>query len=140
LDRASVYETEGHRFESCQARSAAFLATPRIAHPEPIARLRPESAFRTPPSRSGRFREVVVSSWSHFGATNRVLAMADDAKAKVRRTVREAQAKFVREQDAAQQARRKAFAEAQKAGLSLRDIGDEVGLHRSRIAQIIAGK
>jgi hypothetical protein len=66
--------------------------------------------------------------------------MADDAKAKVRRTVREAQAKFVREQDAAQQARRTAFAEAQKTGLSLRDIGDEVGLHRSRIAQIIAGK
>lgn len=66
--------------------------------------------------------------------------MADAAEQKVRRAVREAQAKFERQQSAAQKARRKAFADAQKAGLSLRDIGEEVGLHRSRIAQIIAGK
>jgi hypothetical protein len=31
LDRASVYETEGHRFESCQARS---LNPDRIVPPE----------------------------------------------------------------------------------------------------------
>lgn len=66
--------------------------------------------------------------------------MADAKEQKARRAVREAQAKFEREQVAAQEARRKAFAKAQKDGLSLRDIGDEVGLHRSRIAQIIVGR
>jgi hypothetical protein len=66
--------------------------------------------------------------------------MPDAAEQKARRAVRDAQAKFEREQAATQKARRKAFADAQKAGLSLRDIGEEVGLHRSRIAQIIAGK
>jgi hypothetical protein len=66
--------------------------------------------------------------------------MADAKDTKARRAVQAAQAKFEREQGKAQEARRKAFADAQKAGLSLRDIGEEVGLHRSRIAQIIAGK
>jgi predicted DsbA family dithiol-disulfide isomerase len=66
--------------------------------------------------------------------------MADLTNQKARRAVRAAQAQFEREQAASQKARRKAFAEAQKEGLSLRDIGEEVGLHRSRIAQIIAGK
>lgn len=66
--------------------------------------------------------------------------MADAANRKARRAVRAAQARFERELDDAHKARRKAFAEAQKAGLSLRDIAEEVGLHRSRIAQIIAGK
>jgi DNA-directed RNA polymerase specialized sigma24 family protein len=63
-----------------------------------------------------------------------------DAEQKARRAVREAQEQFEREQSAANKTRREAFAAAQKAGLSLRDIGEEVGLHRSRIAQIIAGK
>ena len=66
--------------------------------------------------------------------------MSDASSQKARRAVRSAQAQFEREQKTSQKARRKAFAEAQKAGLSLRDIGEEVGLHRSRIAQIIAGK
>ncbi|HEY7951241.1 MAG TPA: hypothetical protein VID51_10500 [Solirubrobacterales bacterium] len=43
-----------------------------------------------------------------------------DAEQKARRAVRAAQARFEHEQDAAQRTRRKAFAEAQKAGLSLR--------------------
>jgi len=66
--------------------------------------------------------------------------MADDAKAKARKAVRRAQADFERSQDAAQKARRKAFAEAQKAGLSLQEIGEEIGLHRSRVHQIIRGE
>jgi DNA-directed RNA polymerase specialized sigma24 family protein len=66
--------------------------------------------------------------------------MADAADQKARRTVRAAQASFEREQDAAQKARRKAFADAQKAGLSLRDIAEEVGLHRTRVHQIIRGE
>jgi hypothetical protein len=66
--------------------------------------------------------------------------MVDASNKKARRKVREAQAGYEREQAASEKARRKAFAEAQRAGLSLREIGEEVGLHRSRIAQIIAGK
>jgi hypothetical protein len=66
--------------------------------------------------------------------------MADAEQRAARRKAREAQARYEREVGAASAARRKAFSEAQKAGLSLRAIGEEVGLHRSRIAQIIAGK
>jgi DNA-directed RNA polymerase specialized sigma24 family protein len=56
------------------------------------------------------------------------------------KVVRAAQKQFDQESKAAQKARRKAFAQAQKEGLSLREIGEAVGLHRSRIAQIIKGK
>jgi hypothetical protein len=66
--------------------------------------------------------------------------MADAAKQKARRAVRVAQAKFDGEQDAAQRARRKAFTKAQKAGLTLRDIAQEVGLHHTRVGQIIRGE
>jgi DNA-directed RNA polymerase specialized sigma24 family protein len=48
-------------------------------------------------------------------------------KTKARQAVRAAQKQFERESDAAQRARRKAFAQAQKEGLSLREIGEEVG-------------
>ncbi|HET7121543.1 MAG TPA: hypothetical protein VFI17_09890 [Solirubrobacterales bacterium] len=60
--------------------------------------------------------------------------------AATRKAVRAAQRQFERDAAAAQRARRKAFAQAQKEGLSLREIGEEVGLHRSRIAQIIKGE
>jgi DNA-directed RNA polymerase specialized sigma24 family protein len=63
-----------------------------------------------------------------------------EEKAKARKTVRAAQKQFERESSAAQKARRKAFSQAQKEGLSLREIGEEVGLHRSRVAQIIKGE
>jgi hypothetical protein len=63
-----------------------------------------------------------------------------DAERKARRTVREAQARFEREQETAQAARRKAFAKAQKDGLTLRAIGEEVGLHHTRVGQIIRGE
>lgn len=66
--------------------------------------------------------------------------MADAKDEKARRAVRAAQARFERDQNAAQEARRKAFAEAQKAGLTLRDIGEEVDLHHTRVLQIIQGK
>jgi hypothetical protein len=66
--------------------------------------------------------------------------MADAAERKARRSVRAAQAKFERDERAAQKARRKAFSDAQKAGLTLRDIGEEVGLHHTRISQIIRGE
>ena len=61
-------------------------------------------------------------------------------KTEAPKAVRAAQKQFERESAAAQKARRKAFAQAQKEGLTLREIGEEVGLHRSRIAQIIKGE
>lgn len=61
-------------------------------------------------------------------------------KAKARKAVRAAQKQFERDSAATQNARREAFAQAQKEGMSLREIGEEVGLHRSRIAQIIKGE
>lgn len=67
--------------------------------------------------------------------------MVDEAKRKTaRRAVKSAQNQFDRDSAANQKARRKAFIQAQKNGLSLREIGEEVGLHRSRVAQIIKGK
>lgn len=67
--------------------------------------------------------------------------MPDDAKRKAaRKSVRAAQKQFERESAATSKLRRKAFAEAQKEGLSLREIGEEVGLTHSRVAQIINGE
>jgi len=64
--------------------------------------------------------------------------MADPEK-KARAEVRKAQAEFERSQDRARVDRRKAFAKAQASGLSLRQISEEVGLHYSRVAEIIRG-
>jgi hypothetical protein len=66
--------------------------------------------------------------------------MAEAKDEKARRTVRAAQAKFKRAQDATRKERREAFADAQRAGLSLRDIGEEVDLHHTRVAEIIRGE
>jgi hypothetical protein len=51
-----------------------------------------------------------------------------------------AQLAYERDVEAAREARRKSFERAQKAGLSLRDIGDAVGLHRSRVGEILRGE
>jgi DNA-directed RNA polymerase specialized sigma24 family protein len=63
-----------------------------------------------------------------------------EEKAKARKTVRAAQKQFERESAAANKVRRKAFAQAQKEGLTLREIGEEVGLHHTRVGQIIRGE
>lgn len=66
--------------------------------------------------------------------------MADGSKRKAaNKAVKAAQKQFERDSKAAREARRKAFAQAQKEGLSLRDIGELVGLDRSRVGQIIRG-
>lgn len=67
--------------------------------------------------------------------------MADAKKA--RTEIRRAQADFERAQkqrDKASEARRKSFERARAAGLSMRDIGKETGLHFSRVAEILRGK
>lgn len=66
--------------------------------------------------------------------------MSDAKEAKARKDVRAAQARFERERDQASAGRRKAFIAAQKAGLSLRQIAEEVDLHHSSVADIIDGK
>jgi DNA-directed RNA polymerase specialized sigma24 family protein len=67
--------------------------------------------------------------------------MPDHSKRKAAsKAVKTAQKQFERDSKAARDARRKAFAGAQKAGLSLRDIGELVGLDHSRVGQIIRGE
>jgi hypothetical protein len=66
--------------------------------------------------------------------------MADEPKRKAAaKEVKAAQRQFDRDNHAAREARRKAFAKAQKNGLSLREIGELVGLDHSRVGQIIRG-
>jgi DNA-directed RNA polymerase specialized sigma24 family protein len=66
--------------------------------------------------------------------------MAIDPKDVLRAEVRAAQERYEADIDAAREGRRAAFAKAQEEGLSLREISAEVGLHLSRIGQIIEGK
>lgn len=67
--------------------------------------------------------------------------MPDDAERKAAaKAVKAAQKQFERDSKAAREARRKAFAQAQKDGLSLRGIGELVGLDHSRVGQIIRGE
>lgn len=67
--------------------------------------------------------------------------MPDDPNRKAAsKAVKAAQEQFERDSKAARDARRKAFAQAQKDGLSLRDIGELVGLDHTRVRQIIRGE
>lgn len=62
---------------------------------------------------------------------------------KVRADVRRAQAAFdwaQSQRDKASDQRRKSFERAQAAGMSLREIAEESGLHFSRVAEILRGK
>ncbi|HET7054163.1 MAG TPA: hypothetical protein VFI09_09660 [Solirubrobacterales bacterium] len=66
--------------------------------------------------------------------------MAKDEKQRTRRAAQKAQAAFERDSAAVRDARRKAFADAQAAGLSLREIGEAVGLHYTRVGKILREK
>jgi DNA-directed RNA polymerase specialized sigma24 family protein len=66
--------------------------------------------------------------------------MADAARKKARKVAQAAQAQYTRKQgelEKVQAARRDAFAQAQAAGLSLREIADATDLHWTRVGQII---
>jgi hypothetical protein len=68
--------------------------------------------------------------------------MAGDTKQKVRADLRAAQTAFERaetQRGKAGSARRKSFERAQKAGMTLREIGEIVGLHHTRVGEILRG-
>ena len=66
--------------------------------------------------------------------------MPDDPKQKARKVLRQARLNYERDAEAAKEGRRKAFTDAQAAGLSLREIANEVGLHYSRVSEVLNGK
>lgn len=66
--------------------------------------------------------------------------MPGDTKAKALADAKRAHLEYERDIEAAREARRKSFARAQKAGSSLAEIGEAVGLHRSRVGEILRGK
>jgi hypothetical protein len=66
--------------------------------------------------------------------------MATDPKEKALAGARRAQLDYKRNVAAAREARRKSFERAQKAGSSLRDIGKTVGLHPTRVREILRGE
>jgi hypothetical protein len=66
-----------------------------------------------------------------------------DSKQKVHTDLRKSQADFERadtQREKTGAARRKSFRRAQEAGLTLREIGEIVGLHHTRVGQIIRGE
>jgi DNA-directed RNA polymerase specialized sigma24 family protein len=65
--------------------------------------------------------------------------MPRDKEEAARKAVRDAQATFKRDAEAVRETRRKAFANAHAAGLSLREIAKEAGLHHSRVVEVIRG-
>jgi len=66
--------------------------------------------------------------------------VSNEAKAKALADAKRAQLDYERDVRAAREARRKSFVLAQKAGSSLAEIGEAVGLHRSRVGEILRGK
>ncbi|HEX3173561.1 MAG TPA: hypothetical protein VHQ43_04990 [Solirubrobacterales bacterium] len=66
--------------------------------------------------------------------------MANDPKEKALAAARRAQLDYKRDVAAAREARRKSFERAQKAGSSLRDIGKAVGLHPTRVREVLRGE
>ena len=63
-----------------------------------------------------------------------------DRKEQGRRAAKKAQADYERTIDKARDSRRAGFEKAQKAGLSLREIGQAVGLHWTTVRQVLKGK
>jgi hypothetical protein len=66
--------------------------------------------------------------------------VANDPKEKALGDAKRAQLDYKQNVAAARKARRKSFERAQKAGSSLRDIGQAVGLHPTRVREILRGE
>lgn len=67
--------------------------------------------------------------------------MADAAaKKKAREDLRRVQANFEAKLEEARSERRACFERAQEAGMSLREIAEEVDLHWTRVGEILRGK
>jgi hypothetical protein len=64
----------------------------------------------------------------------------DAKKQKAREDLRRIQASFEKKVGEAHAERLASFKRAQKAGLSLREISEEVGLHWTRVGEIIRGE
>jgi DNA-directed RNA polymerase specialized sigma24 family protein len=64
----------------------------------------------------------------------------DPTRQAAAKVVKAAQKQFERDSRAAREARRKAFAQAQKAGLTLREIGELAGIHHTSVGEIIRGR
>lgn len=72
-------------------------------------------------------------------AASRLARMADAAQEKALKEVRKAQTDYERSVGRARETRRKSFERAQKAGLTLRQIGEQAGLHHTSVGGIIRG-
>jgi len=75
-------------------------------------------------------------------SANSLRAMAKDAKQKARVELRAAQATFERvetQREKAGSARRESFEQAREVGMTLREIGEVVGLHHTRVGEILRG-
>ena len=66
--------------------------------------------------------------------------MAEDAKQKARADLRRAKREFDRKHEEAKAARLASFERAHDAGLSLREIAAEVGLHWTSVGEILRDK
>jgi hypothetical protein len=69
--------------------------------------------------------------------------MAEETKRKARTELRSAQTAFERaeaQREKVSTARRESFERAQAAGLTLREIGEVVGLHHTRVGEILRGE
>jgi len=69
--------------------------------------------------------------------------MAEEAKRKARAELRNAQTAFERaelQREKVSTVRRESFERAQAAGLTLREIGEVVGLHHTRVGEILRGE
>jgi hypothetical protein len=66
--------------------------------------------------------------------------MADTPKEKALAEAKRVQLDYKRNVAAARKSRRESFERAKKAGSSLRDIGKAVGLHPTRVREILRGE
>jgi hypothetical protein len=64
----------------------------------------------------------------------------DAKKQKAREDLRRVQASFEKKVKEARAERLASFKRAQKAGLSLREISEEVGLHWTRVGEVLRGE